>query len=164
LSGESTIEGTEVELATNTYLPVNSVGIPTGGSTSYPGVEANKSFTLGLTEPDIDDCFVFDTPSSPAKIDTRSSPLQKLVAAYHPKTEIHFEVLSTDPAFQFYTGKHINTPAVDGVPKRVARSGFCVEPSRYVNAINVEEWKDQVVLKKGEVYGSRVVYRGWSDK
>jgi aldose 1-epimerase len=53
---------------------------------------------------------------------------------------------------------------VQDVPARGARSGFCVEPSRFVNAANVEEWKGQVLLKKGEVYGSRTVYRAWSDK
>lgn len=105
-------------------------------------------------------------PSIASKIplDTRSSPLTKLVTAFHPSTGIHFEVLSTEPAFQFYTGKYIDVPAVEGVEKRSARSGFCVEPSRYVNAINVDEWKGQVVLKKGETYGSRIVYRGWSDE
>lgn len=79
------------------------------------------------------------------------------------------EVHATDPAFQFYTGKYIDVPAAkteDGteVPARGARSGFCVEPSRFVNAVNVPEWKDQVLLKKGEVYGSRIVYKGWSTK
>lgn len=45
-------------------------------------------------------------------------------------------------------------------------SGFCVEPGRWVDAINsdVPDIKAQVVLKKGETYGSRVVYRGWSDE
>jgi len=38
-----------------------------------------------------------------------------------------------------------------------------VEPSRYVNAINVPEWRNQVVLKKGQVYGAQIVYRGWED-
>lgn len=47
---------------------------------------------------------------------------------------------------------------------RGARAGFCVEPSRYVNAVNVDEWRAQVLLKRGEVYGSRVVYKGWSDE
>ena len=164
LSGLPTIEGTIVSLCTSSYLPVDDGGIPTGGPTSYPGVSANREFTLGLTEPDIDDCFIVD-PSLASKIslDTRSSPLTKLVTAFHPTTGIHFEVLSTEPAFQFYTGKYIDVPAVENVEKRGARSGFCVEPSRYVNAVNVDEWREQVVLKKGEVYGSRIVYRGWSD-
>jgi aldose 1-epimerase len=115
----------------------------------------------------VDDCFIVDPSLTSIPLDTRSSPLTKLVSAYHPESKIHLEVLSTEPAFQFYTGKYIEVPAIQGdagVPRRGARSGFCVEPSRYVNAINVQEWKDQVVLKKGGVYGSRVVYRGWSDK
>lgn len=72
--------------------------------------------------------------------------------------------MSTEPAFQFYTGKYIDVPEVEGVGARGPRSGFCVEPSRFVNAVNVDEWRGQVVLRRGEVYGSRVVYRGWSDE
>lgn len=89
--------------------------------------------------------------------------MQKLVAAYHPDTKIHLEVWSTEPAFQFYTGKYVDVPAVGGLPARPARAGFCVEPSRWVNAVNVPEWKDQTVLKKGETYGARIVYRAWKD-
>lgn len=163
LSGAPTIEGTEVELGTNLYLPVDDGGIPTGGPAPYKGIEANKSFVLGPKEPDVDDCFVFTEPPSSIPIDTRSEPLKKLLAGYHPSTGIHLEILSTEPAFQFYTGKYIDVPAVGGLPARGPRSGFCVEPSRYVNAPNVEEWKGMVVLKKGQVYGSRTVYRGWSD-
>ncbi|KAE8445526.1 hypothetical protein EG329_013289 [Mollisiaceae sp. DMI_Dod_QoI] len=166
LTGAPTIEGTEVSLCTSDFLPVDDGGIPTSASTaSYPGVTANKTFTLGATEPDIDDCFIVDpSKASSIPLDTRSLPLHKLIAAYHPETKIHLEVLSTEPAFQFYTGKYIEVPEVDGVPARGARAGFCVEPSRYVNAVNVDEWRSQAILKKGEVYGSRVVYRGWSDE
>jgi aldose 1-epimerase len=164
LSGAPTFTGTEVELATNLYLPVDDGGIPTGGPVPYPGIETNKVFTLTASEPDIDDHFIMNQQSSSIPIDTRSEPLKKLVKAYHPETGIHLEVLSTEPSFQFYTGKYIDVPAVDGVPARGPRAAFCVEPHRYVNAANVEEWKSQVLLKKGKVYGSRIVYRGWSDK
>ena len=165
LSGLPTIEGTVVSLCTSSYLPVGDSGLPTGGPTFYPGLSANKEFTLGLTEPDIDNCFIVDPSlTSSIPLDTRSSPLNRLVTAFHSKTGIHLEVLSTEPAFQFYTGKYIDVPAVDGVEKRGPRSGFCVEPSRYVNAVNVDEWRGQVVLKKGEVYGSRIVYQAWSDE
>ena len=163
LCNAPTIAGTEVELCSNLYLPVEA-GIPTGGPVPYHGIEANKTFTLGPKEPDIDDNFIANTSASSIPIDTRSEPLKKLVAAYHPDTAIHLEVWSTEPAFQFYTGKYIDVPAVDNVPARGARAGFCVEPHRYVNAPNVEEWKGQVLLKKGKVYGSRIVYRAWSDK
>jgi aldose 1-epimerase len=163
LAGTPSIEKTQITLCSNSYLPVDNGGIPIGGVAPYSSITAAQPFVLGPSEPDIDDCFVVDNTQTIFPLDTRSSKLVKLVEAYHPETKIHLEVLSTEPSFQFYTGKYIDVPAVEGVEARSARSGFCVEPSRFVNAINVPEWKDQVVLKKGEVYGSRIVYRGWSD-
>lgn len=163
LTGGPTIEGTEVTLATNTYLPVDDGGIPTGGPAAFSKVEGGKPFTLGAQEPDIDDCFVIDEAADKVPIDTRDQPLRKLVSAFHPESKIHLEVYSTEPAFQYYTGKYIDVPAVEGVPARGKRSGFCVEPSRYVNAANVDEWKGQMLLKKGEKYGARIVYRAWQE-
>ncbi|KAF2122141.1 galactose mutarotase-like domain-containing protein [Lophiotrema nucula] len=162
LTGGPTIEGTEVTLITNKYQVVDSGGIPTGPIEEYPGVTPNKAFTLGEKEPDIDDCFVVNTDSSSIPIDTRGLSLQKIASFYHPDSKIHLDISSTEPAFQYYTGKYIEVPAVDGVPARGARAGFCVEPSRYVNAINVPEYKSQVVLKKGEKYGSKITYRAWA--
>ncbi|KAL2174915.1 galactose mutarotase-like domain-containing protein [Thermothelomyces heterothallicus CBS 202.75] len=163
LTGGPSIEGTVVTLATNSYLPVDDGGIPTAGPKPFDKVEVTKPFTLGAQEPDIDDCFIVNEAANTIPIDTRSNPLTKLVSAHHPESKIHLEVLSTEPAFQFYTGKYIDVPEVAGVPARKARSGFCVEPSRWVNACNVDEWKSQMLLKKGEKYGARIVYRAWKE-
>jgi aldose 1-epimerase len=154
-----------VSLATNTYLPVDDGGIPTSDPAPFHQsiVQPEKAFALGAEEPDIDDCFVVDVNPAAIKMDTRAAPLRVNVAAHHPHTGIHLEVLSTEPAFHFYTGKYIDVPAVGGLPARGKRSGFCVEPSRYVNAANVPEWRDMMVLKKGDVYGCRIVYRAWSE-
>jgi len=105
LSGGPTITGTEVNLITNKYQVVDDGGIPTGPIEEYPGVSAKKTFTLGEKEPDIDDCFVANTDPSSIPIDTRSSPQQKLASFYHPQTKIHLENHTTEPAFQFNTGK-----------------------------------------------------------
>lgn len=165
LSGGPTIEGTEVQLCTGSYLPVDDGGIPTGGPTTFPGVATSSPFTLGPEEPEIDDCFVVDPAESPSgvPIDTRSRSLTRYVTAHHPGSKVHLEVLGTEPAFQFYLGKYIDVPAVEGAGARGKRSAFCVEPSRYVNACNVDEWKNQMLLKKGEKYGARIVYRGWKE-
>jgi aldose 1-epimerase len=161
LSGAPTIEGTVVELCSNTYLPVDDGGIPTAGPATFSKVQAKTPFTLGSEEPDIDDCFVLDKDTKSVPSDTRSAQLTKLVSANHPDTGIHLEVLSTEPAFQFYTGKYIEVPDVPGQAARGRRSGFCVEPSRFVNACNEDKWKDQMLLKKGDKYGCRIVYRAW---
>jgi aldose 1-epimerase len=166
LSGDNapSIEGTEVTLSTNMHQVVDDVDIPTGPIEPYPGVEANRAFTLGPKEPDIDHCFVLDTSPETIPIDTRSEPLRKLASFYHPTTKIHLEVHSTEPAFQFYTGKYIDVPAVAGLPARGPRSGFCVEPSRYINAVNVDRWRSMVVLKRGSKFGSKFVYRAWQSE
>jgi len=161
LTGGSSIAGTDVTLITNKYQVVDDGGIPIGPIEEYPGVSPNETFTLGEKEPDIDDCFVVNTDPKSIPIDTRSLPLQKLASFYHPESKIHLEISSTEPAFQFYTGKYIDVPAVDDLPARGARSGFCIEPSRYVNAINVPEYRSTMVLKKGEKYGTKILYRGW---
>lgn len=169
LSSSPTIEGTEIRIATNTHLPLDPTGIPTAaGPSPFPAFAGgpDQPFTLGAAEPDVDDCFVLDADAgAPASVplDTRGRPLARLVAARHPQSGVHLEVWSTEPAFQFYTGKYIDVPAVGGLPARGARAGFCVEPSRWVNAVNVPEWRGQVVLRKGETYGARIVYRAWKE-
>ncbi|KAG9944227.1 aldose 1-epimerase, partial [Aureobasidium melanogenum] len=163
ISGKDTIEGTEATLMTDQFMVVDDTDIPTGEIEAFPGVEAEKSFTLGAVDPDIDHCFVINTDASSIPLDTRSSPLRKLCSFFHPTTKLHFEALSTEPAFQFYTGKYIDIPAVDGAPARGARAGFCVEPSRYIDAGNNDKWKKMVLLKKGQTYGSKIIYRGWKE-
>jgi aldose 1-epimerase len=163
LSKSSTIEGTEVTLSTAWHQRVDDTSIPTGEIALYPGIDAQEKFTLGSQEPDVDHCFIMNKDAASIPIDTRPSPLQRLAKFYHPDSKVHLEVHSTEPAFQFYTGKYINVPRIGDLPARGARSGFAVEPSRYINAVNNDEWKSQVVLKRGQSYGSRIVYRAWQD-
>ena len=161
LSGSSTIEGTQVRLGTSNYQPIDSAGIPLGSIERYTTTDLEKPFVLGEKEPDLDDCFVMDTNPSDIPLDTRSRPLRTLATLYHPTTGIHLEVHSTEPAFQFYTGKFINVPAVGKDPTRGPRSGLCVEPSRYVNAAGVPEWRPMCLLKRGQIFGQKTIYKAW---
>lgn len=163
LSGDETIDGTVVTLPTTNYLPVDAQSIPTGGPTTWPNLDTTKEFTLGATGPSFDNCFTTTTDPASVPIDTRSQPLLPNVTAHHPKTGIHLQVLSTEPSFQFYTGEGTNVPEIEGQRARGARSSFCCEPGRWANACNVPEWKSMSVLKKGETYGCRIVYKAWSD-
>lgn len=140
---------------------VDSEDIPTGEIKDFPGIEADKTFVLGPTEPDIDHCFLVDTDPANVPLDTRKRPLKPLISAYHPVTKIHLDVASTEPSFQLYTGKYINAAATAETPARGARAGFCVEAARYINAINVPEWRNQVLLKRGQLWGSKTVHKAW---
>ena len=161
LSNGATLEGTEVIVGTDQHLPVDDGDIPTGTVEKYPGITANEPFVLGPEEPDVDHCFIMDTDAKNVPVDTRSRPLSRLIALLHSATGVHLEVHSTEPAFQFYTGRHIDVPASEHGPQRAARSGLCVEPSRYIDAVNRPEWRDMTILKRGEKYGSRTRYVAW---
>jgi len=163
LSNSSSIEGTQVTLSTAWHQVVDNTSIPTGEIALYPGINSQELFTLGSKEPDVDHCFIMNKDPSSIPIDTRSLSLQMLAKFYHPTSKVHLEVYSTEPGFQFYTGKYIDVPQVGGLPSRGPRSGFAVEPSRYINAINNDEWRSMVVLKRGQKFGSRIVYRAWQD-
>lgn len=118
---------------------------------------------LGAKEPRVDHCFIMNPDPESIPLDTRTEPLRKCCSFYHPNTRMHFECLSTEPAFQFYTGEYIDVPATEGESAKGPRSGFCVEASRYINAVNEPKWRGQVILKKGQKWGSKTVYRGWKD-
>lgn len=138
--------------------------IPTGAIEPYPGGFTSSTFNLGPEEPDIDHCFILNDSPATVGLDTRSQASQKLASFYHPDSKINLEVWSTEPAFQFYTGKFIDVEAVGDIPARGPRTGFCVEPSRYINAVNVDDWKNMVVLRIGQKYGSRSCYRAWKSQ
>lgn len=161
LSGNATIEGTEAILTTIKHLPVDDTNIPTGTVEDFPGLQANKAFTVGAKDPFIDHCFVFDQKAPKVPPDTRSLPMRRLVEMSHPSTGLHLEILSTEPAFQFYTGDYVDVPASADSPAKPARAGICVEPSRYINAINVPEWRNQVLLRRGQIWGSKSIYKSW---
>ncbi|KAL4894327.1 galactose mutarotase-like domain-containing protein [Aspergillus ambiguus] len=166
LSGAPTIADTQAQLFTQHYLPLDHTGIPHGHIAPYPQ-PVTDPFAIGPGPdyPVFDDVFVMDhTPDDIQAIplDTRARPLRPLAQFRHSGR--HLQVLSTEPAFQFYTGGGTNVPAVGNTPARGPFSGFCIEPSRFVNAVNEPEWRHMVVLKRGGVYGSRVQYRVWSEQ
>ncbi|KAL4919101.1 galactose mutarotase-like domain-containing protein [Aspergillus aurantiobrunneus] len=161
LSGApSAAEGTIARLATRDYLPLDT-GIPLGQVEQH-SIDTTQPFEFGPNKAAFDDCFVVDRDLSAVQIDTRSRPLKLLAEFRHSGTRMNLQVHSTDPAFQFYSGAGIDVQEVDGDnPARGAWAGFCIEPSRYVNAVNEPEWRHTVVLKKGETYGSKIQYKAW---
>ncbi|EGV61617.1 hypothetical protein CANTEDRAFT_115073 [Yamadazyma tenuis ATCC 10573] len=148
ISGTDSTDGTVVKAITNTQLEVDDSLLPTGKFVPTH-TDITKPTKIG---PDcaFDYCFVVNEAGS--GIDTRSDELKPVLEATHPNTNIKLVAATTDPAFQLYTGTGIDTPGFK------PRSGFCVENSRFVNAINVPEWRKQVIVKRGETYGSKAKY------
>lgn len=165
------IGGTVVTLSSNHCLELDSDHIPTGRYLPHPCLpEPLTPFILGSSSPSFDDCLIINPSSSPSQcpLDTRSLPLQKLCSLSHPDTNLQLEIFSTEPAFQFYTGDGIEVPELitregEKVPARGARSGLAIEPSRFVDCAGREEWRNMCLLRKGEKWGARTVYRAWCE-
>ncbi|QID78026.1 UDP-glucose-4-epimerase [Saccharomyces pastorianus] len=128
--------------------------IPTGNvvDREIATFNSTKPTVLGPKNPQFDCCFVVDENAKPSQINTLNNELTLIVKAFHPDSNITLEVLSTEPTYQFYTGDFLSAGYE-------ARQGFAIEPGRYIDAINQENWKDCVTLKNGETYGSKIVYR-----
>jgi aldose 1-epimerase len=63
------------------------------------------------------------------------------------------------PGVQFYSGNYLDgTLLGKGGVKYPQYAGFCLETQRFPNAINVPAWRDQVILKPGQHYSSRMIF------
>lgn len=86
-------------------------------------------------------------------------PGSALTAVVHEDTSGRvLEMTSTQPAFQFYSGNFLDgIVGANGIafPKH---SGFCLEPSGYVNAINTPSFPTSV-LRPGETYAHSMSWK-----
>lgn len=149
ISPNKDINGTRIKAVTNKCLKVDPKSLlPTGEIIESPH---DLTKTVELT-PDIsfDNCFIANEKGS--SLDTRSNELIDVVEATHPSSNTKLTVATTDPAFQLYTGDYTDINDFE------SRSGFCVESSRFIDAVNNKEWAEQVVLRKGETYGSKLKF------
>jgi len=148
VSDASTIEGTVVKSISNEYLEIDDLMIPTGKVAKF-----SETLLSGLKLKSVDafdNCLVVDKDGW--KLDTREDVLRLVFEATNPETNVGIQFYTTEPTFQFYTG--------DGVQAEgfLPRCGFCIEPGRYTDAINNEKWTPQVLLEKGQKYGSQIKY------
>lgn len=74
---------------------------------------------------------------------------------------IKLKIKTNLPGFQFYTannlGKATQPNGKDGA-KYEKRSGICIEPQFYPNAINIENFAEKGILKAGEEYSRTIIY------
>ncbi|OAQ28236.1 galactose mutarotase-like protein [Linnemannia elongata AG-77] len=109
---------------------------------------------------------------------SRTTPLV-LATVHAPESGIQLEMSTTDPGFQFYTANFVSLEpglidtakdfldlGADGGFQHVGKakggyvvhSAFCLEASRFPDAINHPAWRDQVIIRSGDKYQSKTVY------
>ncbi|MFM8271298.1 MAG: aldose epimerase family protein [Gemmata sp.] len=165
LSGHSAgdIKSHEVQIAAKNYTPADETLIPSGKISPVAGTpfDFTKAKAIGVdlvkaggTPIGFDLNYVLD------KGTTARPELAARVT--DPKSGRVLEVLSTEPGLQFYTGNFLDgTNKGKGGAVYNQYNGFCMEPQKFPNSINVPEWKDKsnVVLRPGETYKQTTVYQ-----
>lgn len=160
-NGSGDILGHTLKLAASQYTPVDDTLIPTGK------VDPVKGTPLDFTEPKTIGARIGELKGTPGGYDhnfvvdrtAEDGKGLKSIATVSAPSGLSLEVLSTEPAVQFYTGNFLDGSNI-GKGKAVygKNAGFCLEPQHYPDSINQPQFPS-VVLKPGDTYRQTTVFR-----
>jgi aldose 1-epimerase len=166
LAGGGDVLGHVVMIDSDKFTPVDATLIPTGELKPVTGTpfDFRKPTAIGERIGQSDEQLKFGGGYDHNWVINRFSALPKTTPSLQarvvsPKTGIELEVLSTEPALQFYSGNFLNGSNV-GKSGTVYnfRNGFCMEPQHYPDSPNQPSFPT-VVLKPGETYKNTIIYR-----
>lgn len=163
-AGKKDILSHELMLSAGKFLPVDSTLIPTGELRSVKGTpfDFTQPFKIGTRIDDTSDvqiryglgydhCWVFDQAAG--------ETAQLVGTLYEPNSGRLMEVLTTEPAVQFYSGNFLDgTVTGKGGTRYEHRTGLCLETQHYPDSPNKPEFPS-TVLRPGETYKTTTVYR-----
>ncbi len=163
LSGGGTILDHVLTINADKTTPVDKGLIPTGEIVSVEGTpfDFRKPTAIGarIDNPDTvlqygpgyDHNWVVNQP--------KAGELCQHAVVSSPVTGIVMEVLSTEPAVQFYAGNFLDG-TITGKYGQVyqKRSGFCLEPQHYPDSPNHANFPS-TVLRPGETYSNTIIYK-----
>ena len=148
LAGAGTVLDHELTIPAAAFLPVDATLIPTGERRAVAGTPFDFRTRIDADDAQLrlgngyDHCFILaDAP--------RAAPA---LAAHVAAGGITLEVLTTEPAVQFYTGNGLN-----GAPF-ARRTGLCLETQHFPDSPNHADFPS-TVLRPGETFRSRTALR-----
>ena len=163
LAGGGTILGHELVLNAADYLPVDSTLIPTGALRPVTGT------VFDFTKPTMIGARIQDTADQQIRyglgydhcwvLSDTSTNLKPAAILSEQKSGRVMEVLTTEPAIQFYSGNFLDGKVIGkGGAPYAYRSGLCLETQHFPDSPNQPAFP-VTTLKPGEVYQSTTVYR-----
>jgi aldose 1-epimerase len=163
LSGKGDILGHELYLNSDSITPVDSGLIPTGEIRKVAGTpfDFTTATAIGKHVNDDDEQLKFGGGYDHNFLIRGAKPgvLSLAAKVTDPASGRVLEVLTTEPAVQFYCGNFLDgkTPGKGG--KVVThRSGLCLEPQHSPDTPNQPKFP-QVTLNPGETYKNTIVFR-----
>lgn len=162
LAGKGDILGHKVQLNAERFTPVDAHLIPTGELRPVAGTpfDFRQPTPIGVRI-DADDPQIrlgggYDHNWI---IDKAKDVLGLVARVFETTSGRALEVLSTEPATQFYTGNFLDGTRVGkGGWRYQKRSAFCIEPQHYPDTPNQPSFPS-VQLLPGETYKATIVYR-----
>ncbi|MBN1403906.1 MAG: galactose mutarotase [Opitutales bacterium] len=160
-SSKNSILGHELKMLANRMTPVDAALIPTGEITPVKGTpfdfQSAKQIGADIEAADeqlklgggYDHNFVFE------KADGQ---LRNQVTLHDPQSGRTMEILTTEPAIQFYSGNFMKGAiGKDSVPLAY-RTGLCLETQHYPDSPNKVNFPS-TILKQGDKYESTTILR-----
>ncbi|MDP5140477.1 MAG: galactose mutarotase [Spirosomaceae bacterium] len=153
----------EVMIAADRFLPVDKGLIPTGELRSVKGTPFDFTELKSIGERINDTTntqIILGGGYDHAWVFTdESNKLKSVAKVVDPSSKRTLEVLTTEPAVQFYTGNFLDG-TLTGKNGTVynKRCGFCLETQHYPDAPNQPEFPSTTLLP-GETYTSTTVYK-----
>jgi aldose 1-epimerase len=75
-----------------------------------------------------------------------------------PKSGRVMTVSADQPGVQFYSGNFLDGSVSGKGATYVQYAGLCLETQKFPNAVNVPDWRDQVILRPGQTYRHVMVH------
>lgn len=165
-SEENSVLNHIVKLPNSTKITkINNIGIPTGEflevkNTVFDFTQAKSiKDVIDSEEEQIKFAKGFDHNYCIDNYDGKT--LIEVAEVESEKTGIKLKVSTNLPGFQFYTANNLGKttqPSGREGQRYEKRSGLCIEPQFYPNAINTDTFEEKGILKAGEEYNREIVY------
>jgi aldose 1-epimerase len=161
LAGKGDILGHVVMIKSDKITPVDDTLIPTGKFMPVKGTpfDFNKPTAIGARIGADCEQIKFGGGYDHNFVIAKGAGLGLMARVTEATTGRTLEVLSTEPALQFYSGNFLDghlTGKGGWVYKH--RNGFCMEPQHYPDSPNQRKFPS-VVLRPGKTYKNTIVYR-----
>jgi aldose 1-epimerase len=134
-------------IAADAYTPGDPV-VPTGLVAPVAGTPLDHRSPQRVS-PELDHNFV---------VGHTTGPMRRVARLHDPRSGRVMSVHSDQPGLQVYAGKFLDGSTAGRGVVHGRHAGMCLETQAFPDAINVPEWRNQVLLHPGDTYRHTVVY------